>query len=79
MIALLAQVPLRPRNSAAMEIGRDVIKEGDNWSIVISPHDTKTRTYLDFEIPESIRGNFATYLARVRPRVLRHSGCGPFG
>ena len=79
MIALLAQVPLRPRNSAALEIDRDVIKEGDNWSIVISPDETKTRTYLDFEIPESIRGNFATYLARVRPRVLRHSGCGPFG
>ena len=52
MFALLAQVPLRPKNSAALEIGRDVIKEGGNWSIVIPPEDTKTRTYLDFEIPE---------------------------
>jgi integrase len=75
MIALLAQVPLRPRNSAALEIGRDVIKQDDNWSIVISPDDTKTRTYLDFEIPDSIRGHFATYLALVRPRMLRRSGC----
>ena len=75
MFALLAQVPLRPRNSAALEIDRDVIKEGDNWSIVISPDNTKTGTYLDFEIPESIRGNFATYLALVRPRMLRRSGC----
>ena len=29
MIALLAQVPLRPRNSAELEIDRDVIKQGD--------------------------------------------------
>jgi hypothetical protein len=48
MIALLAQVPLRPRNSAELEIDRDVIKEGDNWSIVISPDDTKTRTLSRF-------------------------------
>ena len=75
MIALLAQVPLRPRNSAALEIGCDVIQEGDNWSIVISPNNTKTGTYLDFEIPYFIRGNFATYLALVRPRMLRRSGC----
>ncbi len=75
MIALLAQVPLRPRNSAALEIGRDVIKEGDNWSIVIPPEETKTSTYLDFEIPRSVRGEFATYLALVRPRMLRIPGC----
>ena len=75
MIALLAQVPLRPKNAAALEIGRDVIKEGDNWSIVIPPEDTKTRTYLDFEIPESIRDEFITYLTLVRPRMLRRPGC----
>ena len=49
MFALLAQIPLRPKNAAALEIGRDVINEDKNWSIVIPPQDTKTRTYLDFE------------------------------
>jgi hypothetical protein len=29
IIALLAQAPLRPRNSAELEIDRDVIKQGD--------------------------------------------------
>jgi hypothetical protein len=57
MFALLAQVPLRPKNAAALEIGRDVINEDDHWSIVIPPEDTKTRTYLDFEFPESIRAD----------------------
>jgi integrase len=78
MFALLAQIPLRPCNAAALEIGRDVIKEDNNWSIVISPEDTKTATYLDFEIPESIHDEFATYLRLVRPRMLRHPGCKAF-
>lgn len=71
MIALLAQISLRPKNAAALEIGRDVIKEGDNWSIVIPPERTKTGTYLDFEIPPSIRDEFATYLTLVCPRRCR--------
>lgn len=75
MFALLAQVPLRPKNAAALEIGRDVINEDDNWSIVIAPEDTKTRTYVDFEIPESTRDEFAIYLTLVRPRMLRRRGC----
>jgi integrase/recombinase XerD len=75
MIALLAHVPLRHKNFAALEIGRDVIKEDDNWSIVIPPEDTKTRTYLDFEIPGSIRDQFVIYLNLVRPRMLHRPGC----
>ncbi len=75
MIALLGHVPLRYKNFAALEIGRDVIKEDDAWSIVIPPEDTKTRTYLDFQIPESISDQFVTYLNFVRPRMLRHFGC----
>jgi integrase/recombinase XerD len=75
MFALLAQVPLRPRNSSALEIGRDVIKEDGNWSIIIPPEDTKTGTYIDFEIPPDLREQFATYLTLVRPRMLRRAGC----
>src|SRR5262249_13741199 len=75
MFALLAQIPLRPSNSAALELGRDVIKEDERWSIVIPPEDTKTRTYLDFEIPASVREEFVTYLTLVRPRMLRRPGC----
>lgn len=78
MFALLAQVPLRPKNAAALEIGRDVINEDNNWSIVIPPDDTKTGTYLDFEIPEALRDEFATYLRMVRPRMLRRRACNAF-
>ena len=75
MIALLAQIPLRHKNLAEIEIDRDLIKEDDNWSIVIPPEETKTRTYLDFEIPESILDRLIVYLNVVRPRMLRRPGC----
>jgi integrase/recombinase XerD len=75
MIALLAQIPLRHKNFAALEIGRDLIKEGDDWFIVIPPEETKTKTYLDFQIPESLRDQFSAYLNHIRPRMLRRPAC----
>jgi integrase len=75
MIAFVAQIPLRHKNFAEIEVGRDLIKEDDNWSIVIPPEETKTRTYLDFPIPDSIRDGLIMYLNVVRPRMLRRSGC----
>jgi len=50
MIALLAHVPLRHKNFAALEIGRDLINEDGNWSIVIPPAETKTKTSIDFAV-----------------------------
>jgi integrase len=75
MIALLGHVPLRHKNFAAIEIGSDLIKEDDHWFIVIPPEETKTMTYLEFQIPEVLRDQFSTYLDLVRPRMLRLPGC----
>jgi integrase len=76
MIALLGYVPLRHKNFAAIEIGRDLIREeGGNWYIVIPPEETKTKTSIEFEIPEELRDRLSTYLNYVRPRMLRRIGC----
>jgi hypothetical protein len=75
MIALLGYVPLRHKNFAAIEIGRDLIKEGDQWFIVIPPEETKTKTFLEFQIPKDLQDGFATYPNLVRPRMLRRVGC----
>ena len=75
MIALLGYVPLRHKNFAAIEIGRDLIEEGDHWFIVIPPEETQTKTYLEFQIPEDLQDELATYLNLVRPRMLRRVGC----
>ena len=75
MIALWGYVPLRHKNYAALEIGRDVIKEEDSWVIVVPPEETKTNTYLEFQIPEALHEQFLNYLDLVRPRMLRVPGC----
>jgi integrase len=69
--ALFGHVPLRHRNMAALEIGRDVLKEGDTWSIVIPPEDNKTAVHIEFELPQLLRDPFTVYLSCVRPRMLR--------
>lgn len=71
IIALWAYVPLRHKNYAALEIGRDVIREADKWIIVIPAEETKTRVAIDFEIPGELQDPIETYLKRVRLRMLR--------
>jgi integrase/recombinase XerD len=75
MIALLGFIPLRHRNLAAIEIGRDLVKEGENWFVIISAADTKTKIPMDFKVPEALQPNLATYLDHARPRMLRRPAC----
>jgi hypothetical protein len=51
MIALLAYVPLRLNNFVGLEIGQDLVKEGEKLFIIIPPRDSKTRIRLEFQIP----------------------------
>ncbi len=71
IIALFGYVPLRHKNMAGLEIGRDVVKEGDTWSIVIPPEDNKTGITIEFDLPELLWEPFSVYLNRARPRMLR--------
>jgi integrase len=73
MITLIAHVPLRHKNFATIEIGRDLMKEDDRWFIVIPPEETKTSTYIEFPFPEVLQGDLIMYLNHVRPRMLRRA------
>ena len=75
MIALLGFIPLRHKNFAAIEIGRDLVREGGNWFIAIPPEDTKTKIAMDFLVPEILQPHLATYLDHARPRMLRRTAC----
>jgi hypothetical protein len=44
MIALLAFIPMRRKNLAALEIGRHVVQEGDRWFVIIPREDTEGHT-----------------------------------
>jgi hypothetical protein len=75
MIALLGFIPLRHRNFAAIEIGRELVKVGEHWFITISPEDTETKVAMDFQVPELLQPHLATYLNHARPRMLRQPTC----
>jgi integrase/recombinase XerD len=75
MIAVLGFIPARHKNFAAIQIGRDLVREGENWFIAIPPEDTKTKIPLDFEVPELLQPYLETYLDHVRPRMLRRPAC----
>jgi hypothetical protein len=75
MIALWAYIPLRLSNFVGLELGEDLVKEGDNWFIVIPPEDSKTRIRLEFQIPNDLENEFSTYTNHVRPRLLRQPEC----
>ena len=75
MIALLAFVPLRRKNIAAIEIGRHLVQEGDRWFIIIPRGETKTGTSIEFAVPDLLVPYLATYLSIVRPRMLQGPSC----
>jgi integrase len=52
-----------------------LIKEQDKWFIVIPPEVNKTRSHLEFQIPDDLKNQFSTYINRVRPRLLRRPEC----
>ena len=74
MIALLAFIPIRRKNLAALEIGRHLVREGDGWFVIIPREETKTGTPIEFPVPELLNSYLAIYLDIVRPRMLRRPG-----
>lgn len=77
MIALLAFVPLRRKNLAALEIDRHLVQEEDEWFIIVPAEETKTKlgAVTEFPIPELLRPYLVTYLRFVRLRMLKRSNC----
>jgi integrase/recombinase XerD len=74
MIALVAFIPLRRKNKV-IEIGRHLLQEGDDWFIIIPREESKTRTPIEFAIPEFLGPYLASYLSVVRPRMLKDPRC----
>jgi len=75
MIALLAFIPLRRKNLAAIEIDRQLVREGDGWFIIIPCEEAKTSVPIEFAIPQLLIFYLTTYLDIVRPRILKSQTC----
>ncbi|QIG91836.1 tyrosine-type recombinase/integrase [Bradyrhizobium sp. 6(2017)] len=75
LISLLAFLPLRRKNLAALEIDRHLIKEGNSRFVYIPAAETKTCTPIEFAVPELLLPYLDVYLATVRPRLLNDPEC----
>jgi hypothetical protein len=75
MASLLAFNPIRHKNLAALEIGRHLILERDQWFLIVPRTETKTGTRIEFAIPELLIPYLTFYLDAVRPRMLRRPTC----
>jgi hypothetical protein len=75
LFAFVAFVPIRPRNLVALEFDRQLIRNGDDWFVVVPGDETKTETPLNFKIPGLLASYLIFYIDVVRPKLLRGATC----
>jgi integrase len=71
MVALLALCPIRPKNFAALEIGRSFVKINGAWWIVLSASETKEKRPDERPINELLTPAIDRYLGQYRPVLAR--------
>ena len=74
MIALLALRSLRLRNLTDLTFGRDLLRTGAGWTIMLPPSATKTHASLEYTWPETLNSALETYLSNHRPVLVARRG-----
>jgi integrase/recombinase XerD len=75
MISLLAARPLRRHNFAAMEIGRHLLRQGDDsYWIRFQGAETKTHIPIEVPFPAALVPYLERYLSTYRPRLAECEG-----
>jgi integrase len=80
IIGVTAMIPMRPGTLEALQIGRHLIKVGDQWELDIPAVHTKNRRPLDYSIPKDLAARIDLYLERFRPCIRgsdEHAGLWP--
>jgi integrase len=70
MIAVLAYIPIRPKNLASLEIGRHLVLERGRWFVLVPREETKSDKRIQFEVPEVLIPYLNLYIENVRFRIL---------
>jgi hypothetical protein len=73
MVAMLALHPIRPKNFAGLEIGRNLVSIGGSWWIALSAAETKENRPDERRIDKAIASALQTYLSKYRPVLARKS------
>jgi integrase len=71
MVALLALCPIRPKNFAALELGRSFVKIHGTWWIVLSASETKEKRADERPINELLTPLIERYLGQHRTVLAR--------
>jgi integrase len=74
MVAILALHPIRLKNFASLEIGRNLVNIDGCWWIVLSAYETKERRPDERRIDEAVAPGLSDYLKKYRP-VLARENC----
>lgn len=70
MIALLAARPLRRRNFTRIEIGRNLVRQEDDFWLRFEGGETKTGEPIETPAPAGLVQHLARYLSHYRPFLL---------
>jgi integrase len=71
MVALLALIPIRLKNFAALEIGRTFVEVGGKWWIVLPGPETKEKRYDEKPVDDILAQTIGAYLSEYRPALAR--------
>ena len=77
IIALLTIAPKRRRNLASLALCRHLVRGGRNWSILLSPDETKGKEELEYPLSDKLSRALDRYLEVFRPAIHgsgRHDG-----
>jgi integrase len=74
MIALLAYVPIRRKNFAALVLGKSLIKRQGQWFVQLEPDQTKTHAWFETVLPQALLSHLDCYLDLHRPRLAAGDG-----
>lgn len=67
MIKVLATYPMRRAGFAMLEIGKTLVRIGDQWCIRLPPELVKTREAQEYVLSDTITAEMDEYLERFRP------------
>jgi integrase/recombinase XerD len=67
-------LPLRRKNLAALELGKNLIRPGDGWTVVVAEDDTKTHRHIELPFPAVLEDALSVHLEIHRPFLLARTG-----
>lgn len=74
LIGILTLLPLRRKNFAALVLGRNLIRNGDGWLLIVSEEDTKTHRQIELPFPVVLEEALDLYLQAHRPFLVERTG-----